>query len=400
MIEYSLATGIHTSIYDHNYASIFESADTISGNACLCKNDKKYTENEIIQTLVIKEAETFGAPYVYTCPSGCVLWSAPLYLNKHFLGALLAVAPSSKGPSEEGPAGEGSDELGQKIKALAELMLICAKSLSAGSKGWHEAVKRRWLQQSDLAARLEEIKNQPSTEHKGIYPFKKEEKLLEAFRQKDITLAKQLLNEIFAVLIHKNSSAFSYIKSRALELAFLLSSASLSLSFTVKNMLEHNSRNVPLIQKTKNIKELNDVMHCLLDDLSKEAHSFQGIIHVAAFKKAEEYIMENFTRKITLAEIARISGFSISYFSTIFKEEKGENFSNYLNRLRVEKAAELLTGTKFSLSYIAKFCGFEDQSWFSKTFKAFTGKSPGQFRRQMKKPAPKIPEITFLPDYP
>jgi len=58
----------------------------------------------------------------------------------------------------------------------------------------------------------------------------------------------------------------------------------------------------------------------------------------------------------------------------------GENLSNYLNRLRVEKAAAMLTETGKSLNEIAEQCGFEDQSWFSKVFKNFTGVSPGKYR--------------------
>jgi transcriptional regulator GlxA family with amidase domain len=58
----------------------------------------------------------------------------------------------------------------------------------------------------------------------------------------------------------------------------------------------------------------------------------------------------------------------------------GENLSNYLNRLRVEKAAAMLLTTNMLISDIAKTCGFEDQSWFSKIFKINTGLTPGKYR--------------------
>jgi AraC-like DNA-binding protein len=60
----------------------------------------------------------------------------------------------------------------------------------------------------------------------------------------------------------------------------------------------------------------------------------------------------------------------------------GENLSTYLNRLRVEKASRFLMETDMTLSEIAGSCGFEDQSWFSKIFKSFTGVSPGRYRVQ------------------
>jgi AraC-like DNA-binding protein len=50
----------------------------------------------------------------------------------------------------------------------------------------------------------------------------------------------------------------------------------------------------------------------------------------------------------------------------------------------VDKAAGMLLETGFSLSEIASSCGFEDQSWFSKIFKNYTGMSPGKYRDQNK----------------
>jgi AraC-like DNA-binding protein len=116
--------------------------------------------------------------------------------------------------------------------------------------------------------------------------------------------------------------------------------------------------------------------------MAGQIFSFQGVRHASALRKAERYIWENYTRKISLQEIANASGLSAPYFSTIFKEEMGENLSGYLNRLRVEKASRLLTETDLSLSEIAGACGFEDQSWFSKIFKSYTGQSPGKYRNQ------------------
>jgi AraC-like DNA-binding protein len=55
----------------------------------------------------------------------------------------------------------------------------------------------------------------------------------------------------------------------------------------------------------------------------------------------------------------------------------------------VEKASRLLLETEMSLSEIAACCCFEDQSWFSKIFKAYTGISPGKYRNQGGNPAPK-----------
>jgi YesN/AraC family two-component response regulator len=147
-------------------------------------------------------------------------------------------------------------------------------------------------------------------------------------------------------------------------------------------ILETNNQYLRRIQEAKSIEELTDVMHIIVERMSAQIFSFRGVRHASALRKAERFIWENYTKKISLQEIASAAGLSAPYFSTIFKEEMGENLSNYLNRLRVEKAEHMLTETGLTLNEIASACGFEDQSWFSKIFKSHAGISPGKYRDQ------------------
>ena len=69
-----------------------------------------------------------------------------------------------------------------------------------------------------------------------------------------------------------------------------------------------------------------------------------------------------------------------SYFSTVFKNSTGLSFKEYLNKVRIEESKILLLNTDFSIIDIAIAVGFEDQSYFSKVFKKYTGTTPKQFR--------------------
>jgi YesN/AraC family two-component response regulator len=146
--------------------------------------------------------------------------------------------------------------------------------------------------------------------------------------------------------------------------------------------MEVNNRYLRKIQDSKHIEELIGNFYAIIDRIAGHIFSFQGVRHASALRKAERYIWDHYTHKVSLQEVAEVSGLSASYFSSIFKKEMGENLSNYLNRLRVEKATDMLTKTDASLYEIARVCGFEDQSWFSKIFKSYTGVSPGKYREQ------------------
>ena len=97
-------------------------------------------------------------------------------------------------------------------------------------------------------------------------------------------------------------------------------------------------------------------------------------------KKPILYISEHFNGSLTLEDVASHVHLHPSYFSTLFKTCTGSAFKEYLNMVRIEESKRLLANTDFSIIDIAMAVGFEDQSYFSKVFKKYTGLTPKQFR--------------------
>ena len=73
-------------------------------------------------------------------------------------------------------------------------------------------------------------------------------------------------------------------------------------------------------------------------------------------------------------------GVTSPYLSMLFKHVTGLTFRDYLNKVRVEDAKRLLISTDYQIMEIAVACGFNDQSYFTKVFKKYTGLSPRNFR--------------------
>ena len=97
-------------------------------------------------------------------------------------------------------------------------------------------------------------------------------------------------------------------------------------------------------------------------------------------KKAVSYISQHYSEPLTLNIVANQVHLNASYFSTLFKKEMGMSFKEYLNQVRIEESKRLLANSSFSIIDIAVSVGFEDQSYFSKVFKKYTGITPKQFR--------------------
>ena len=411
---YSQSTGSIVQLFDRNFQPVETDGEpSIEKSVCCYCSD--YVNCGLMHANAMRESGCSGKYSIYQCELGLMFWTCPIYSNGNFSGALRGTgylndnisgitSKCSALSNDTIPFNEfvlrvldfpsGNVD---KIHSLAEILLLFAESLSSGSDNNHEKLRMRHEQQASLSAIIEEmkVKYPPESKLPG-YPFEKEKQLLSHLRQGNKNEADKLLDEILALLIISNPEIpadarriyslqdrnappahFRNIQLRALELAVLIIRAENSgCTITTDNYI----RSIKQIIIAKTTEELAAALHSIVDIISRQIISFQGIPHASAMRKAEMYIRENLVKKISLSEIAGFVGLSAPYFSTIFKEEMGENLSRYINRLRVEKAVKMLLETTLSLSEIAGECCFEDQSWFSKIFKSFTGISPGKYR--------------------
>jgi AraC-like DNA-binding protein len=96
--------------------------------------------------------------------------------------------------------------------------------------------------------------------------------------------------------------------------------------------------------------------------------------------KAQEYVMENYANSsLSLNDVSAYVGINNTYLSTLFKNECGENFVDYINRLRIKKAKELLDNTHITVKEAGYAVGFNTIHNFIRTFKKFEGITPGKY---------------------
>jgi AraC-like DNA-binding protein len=93
------------------------------------------------------------------------------------------------------------------------------------------------------------------------------------------------------------------------------------------------------------------------------------------------YLSENFNKRISIADICNAIGYSKSTVLTAFKKEYSTTINTYLTELRLETAKKLLLDNEITVNEIASYCGFSDQSYFSKVFSAKYGVTPTDYRK-------------------
>ncbi len=97
------------------------------------------------------------------------------------------------------------------------------------------------------------------------------------------------------------------------------------------------------------------------------------------------YIQQNYDKSISLKQIANEMGYNYTYLSNIFNKIFGCGFSNFVNRFRLNSAAELLRTTTQSMVQISNTCGFESIRSFNEQFKLNYGVTPTEYRARRSK---------------
>ena len=139
-------------------------------------------------------------------------------------------------------------------------------------------------------------------------------------------------------------------------------------------------------------EEASNVLKRLRDILDKE----RGIVNIneqfAKYNIEERnisnkkfvgllnYIINNFDRKLSLGELADMFNINDSYCTKLFNRYFNCGFAQFVNKIRVKNAADLIKETDLSINEICIKCGFNEYSYFNKVFKKQTGMSPNEYR--------------------
>lgn len=94
-----------------------------------------------------------------------------------------------------------------------------------------------------------------------------------------------------------------------------------------------------------------------------------------------KYIHEHYQEAIMLSDVADQIGLNHFYISRLFKKQMGINFSDYLNKFRIQVAKRLLDTTECSISEIGELVGYNSESYFSRIFKSYEGCSPRAYQK-------------------
>ncbi|MFV0363643.1 MAG: PocR ligand-binding domain-containing protein [Suipraeoptans sp.] len=345
-----------------------------------------------------RRAVDLGESYIFACHADLNHIVFPIISNKTFLGAVLIgpllmdrgdsilisgiIKKYSIGTED---ALDLYDKVGSipiiepaKVNHISHLVYYLFVNLVDSGKEELKQNSQKLLQQSLINESIQRYKSENiSTDS---YPYSKEKELIQRVKLGDVRGANAILNDLLGYVLFSEGSSLDVVKARAMELSSVLSRTAIEGGASTDNTLKLNNSFIKNIQQIDTLDmlcfKLQEIVEAFSDSLFHYVPS-QGSESV---KKAMNYIASKFNESITLDDVAGHVSMHPSYFSTRFKQVTGSTFKEYLNIVRIEESKRLLSNTEFAIIDIAIAVGFEDQSYFSKVFKKYTGMTPKQFR--------------------
>jgi two-component system response regulator YesN len=189
------------------------------------------------------------------------------------------------------------------------------------------------------------------------------------------------IEEYFASLGEKNVQSLMFRQYVAMDMYFAAVSMLESLGFQAETLVERCGDFKTMTKELSTLEQTSiylgkvfAVVIELRENVSRKKYS-------SLLQDARTYINQNFdNEEISLNTVAASVNLSPNHFSTIFSQETGQTFIEYLTFVRMEKSKELLRGTSMKTAEIAYAVGYKDAHYFSYLFKKTQECTPREFR--------------------
>ena len=152
-----------------------------------------------------------------------------------------------------------------------------------------------------------------------------------------------------------------------------------NLFIRIQNTLR--SRNITIPERSINSLQTDNDWSSYLEICCLKFKEYHQSLQ--SMERAKQYIYSNFSKHISLEEVAEFVNLSPNYFSNIFKETLGETFIDFLTQIRMEHAKKLLEENEHSLKEISFKVGYKDPNYFSRVFKKNFGVSPKHYQNEI-----------------
>jgi len=349
------------------------------------------------------EAAKWEEPYFFRCHAGLVIWAVPIILNGSSIGSIICGQVLMWRPDEffwqefkilnsditsfnklKEFAGQLEVVSPERTQAAADMLFVVVSYLVKRNIHILEENEAIRIQRQEIRRQLEERKQNTGLKINNYHAYlKKERKLLRFIRLGDRTRTEETLHSLLADLFAKAAGDKETIRVRILELATLVSRAAVEGGVDAEQAMVMLEEFNAEINKLEEIEEFFYKIYSIVEELLSNIFALTDKKYLSLVKEARTYIMENYYKTIQIEDVAESLFISSSHLSRLFRQEINCTVNEYLTRVRIEKAVELMKKPELSVAQVSQAVGIKNQSYFAKVFRKYIGVTPLVYRNSL-----------------
>lgn len=395
--NYSLTSGMDVALYGADG----EEQLCVRNPGCICEYGKGHFACRESIVFSGKKAAEIGSAYIYETPCGLIMCITPLVLEEELLG-FITTGPVVLWDKDEFFAEEfrkKCEKVGldtQKCDPSGIRQIDC-KSMTSIAETLTMLI-RYMLQQEQkyIGQRLEiskmnmerlraakEMQIRESQPHYNKYPIELEKELIASVQMGDKNQAKQIINRFLNEIFSYASGDLEIVKAKLYEFTAFLSRSAVEAGAPLATLTGVIRKSSLLLLENADFSDICRETVEILDGFLDAVYESRGKKNTSEhLYKAIQYINAHYFEDLNLDILAQNVFVSGYYLSHLFRREMGVTFSDYLTKVRVSRAKELLMEGR-SVEDVSDCVGYRDGNYFIKIFKKYVGVTPSKYRKSV-----------------
>lgn len=395
--NYSLTSGMDVALYGADG----EEQLCVRNPGCICEYGKGHFACRESIVFSGKKAAEIGSAYIYETPCGLIMCITPLVLEEELLG-FITTGPVVLWDKDEFFA----DEFRKKCEKVgldtqkcdpSGIRQIDCKSMTSIAETLTMLI-RYMLQQEQkyIGQRLEiskmnmerlraakEMQIRESQPHYNKYPIELEKELIASVQMGDKNQAKQIINRFLNEIFSYASGDLEIVKAKLYEFTAFLSRSAVEAGAPLATLTGVIRKSSLLLLENADFSDICRETVEILDGFIDAVYESRGKKNTSEhLYKAIQYINAHYFEDLNLDILAQNVFVSSYYLSHLFRREMGVTFSDYLTKVRVSRAKELLMEGR-SVEDVSGCVGYRDGNYFIKIFKKYVGVTPSKYRKSV-----------------
>jgi len=252
------------------------------------------------------------------------------------------------------------------------------KEISLSYMGAKAALRHKYILGGNRVISIKEFDF--DKQQKILYPAEREKLLTDYIMTADERVF-QSVNNLFNEISIGSKGVLNRIAFAANQLVYNISRYIDSQYSYIKKLYDFNKFTDVDFTSFKSEEEIKEHFIYLVNDLLEVVKKYKPGNGNPVIKKACDYVLQHIDEDITLLTISNKLNLSKNYFCSLFKQETGYNFLEYVTTVKMEWAKKLLKEGNCKTYEVSDMLGYRESSYFSRLFRKYTSYSPAEYKK-------------------